>query len=41
MKRDRLNDAVALVENAEDCDALRHRRHAALPGGGRGNVPRT
>jgi hypothetical protein len=35
MKRDRLHDAVALVEHAEHCDALRHRRHAALPVCGR------
>jgi hypothetical protein len=32
MKGQRLHDSVALVENTEDCDALRHRRDAALPG---------
>jgi hypothetical protein len=30
MKRDVLDDAVALVEDAEDGDPLRHRRHARL-----------
>jgi hypothetical protein len=30
VKRDVLDDAVALVEDAEHRDALRHRRHAAL-----------
>jgi hypothetical protein len=29
-QRDVLDDAVALVEDTEDGDALRHRRHAAL-----------
>jgi hypothetical protein len=38
MQRDRLDDAVALVEDAEDCDPLRHRSHR-LGGGGR-PVPR-
>jgi hypothetical protein len=31
VERDILHDAVALVEDAEDGDALRHRRYAALP----------
>ena len=31
MQGDVLDDAVALVENAEDRDALRHRSHTALP----------
>jgi len=35
MQRDRLDDAVALVEHAEHGDALSHRRHAALPVRGR------
>jgi hypothetical protein len=30
MKRDVLNDAVALIEDAKDGDPLRHRRHARL-----------
>ena len=30
MKRDVLNDAVALVENSKERHALRHRRDAAL-----------
>jgi len=30
MKRDILHDAVALVEDAEHRDALRHRRHSGL-----------
>jgi hypothetical protein len=38
MKRERFHNAVALVEDAEDRDALRHRRHAALPGRGRRHV---
>jgi hypothetical protein len=33
VERDRLHDAVALVEDAEHGDALRHRRDAALPSG--------
>jgi hypothetical protein len=33
MKRDRLHDAVALVENAEHRDTLRHGGHAALARG--------
>jgi hypothetical protein len=33
MKRDVLDDPVALVEDAEHRDALRHRRDAALPCG--------
>jgi hypothetical protein len=37
MERDVLDDAVALVEDAEHGDTLRHRRHAAFAvGGGRG-----
>jgi hypothetical protein len=39
MKRDRLNDAVALVEDAEHRDALRHRRDAALAVRGRRDLP--
>jgi hypothetical protein len=35
MERDVLDDAVALVEDAEDRDPLGHGRHAALPGRGR------
>jgi len=31
-KRDVLDDAVSLVEDAEDCNALRHRRDAVLAG---------
>jgi hypothetical protein len=34
MQRDRLDDSVALVEDAEDCDPLRHRSHR-LGGDGR------
>ena len=30
VQRDRLDDAVALVEQAENGDTLRHRRHSAL-----------
>jgi hypothetical protein len=33
VKRNILFDSVPLVENAEHCDALRHRRDAPLPGG--------
>jgi hypothetical protein len=40
VERDILDDAVALVEDAEHGDALRHRRHAALAVGGRGGLPR-
>jgi hypothetical protein len=32
MERDILDDAVALVEDPEHRDALRHRRHATLSG---------
>jgi hypothetical protein len=40
-QRDVLNDAVALVEDAEHGDALRHRSYASLVGrGGRGAVGR-
>jgi hypothetical protein len=35
MEHDVLDDSVALVEDSEDRDALRHRRDSALPGGGR------
>jgi hypothetical protein len=46
MQRDCLRDAVALVEDAEHCDALRHRGHGlgrrrgtiGLRGAGRGRV---
>jgi hypothetical protein len=38
MQRDILHDAVALVEDAEHRDALRHRRRPALPGRGRRHV---
>jgi hypothetical protein len=38
VKRDVLDDPVALIENAEDPDPLRHRCHAALPGSGRGGL---
>jgi hypothetical protein len=37
MQRDILHDAVALVEDAEDRDALRHRRDSALTGRSRGH----
>jgi len=40
MERDVLDDAVALVEDAEDGDALGHGRHSALALGGRGNLAR-
>jgi hypothetical protein len=40
VKGDILHDAVALVEDADHRDALRHRCHAALPIGGRGDLPR-
>jgi hypothetical protein len=33
MERDRLRNPIALVEDAEDGDALRHRRHRLLHGG--------
>jgi hypothetical protein len=35
MQRDILHDSVALVEDPEDRDALRHRSHSALAGCGR------
>jgi hypothetical protein len=38
VKRDRLDDAVALVEDAEHGHALRHRGHAALARRGRGDL---
>jgi hypothetical protein len=34
MKRYVLHDAVALIEDSENCDALRHRRDVRLVGGG-------
>ena len=37
MKRDVADDAVVLVEDGEDCDALRHRRDAGLVGSSRGS----
>jgi hypothetical protein len=39
MKRDRLNDAVALVEDAEHRDPFRHRRNAALATRSRRDLP--
>jgi hypothetical protein len=38
MKRDVLDDPVALVEDADDRDPLRHRGHAALPRRSRGRL---
>jgi hypothetical protein len=35
-----LDDPVALGEDPEHRDALGHRRHPALPGRGRGRLPR-
>jgi hypothetical protein len=40
VKRDVLDDAVALVEDAEHRDALRHRRDAALSRCGRRHLAR-
>jgi hypothetical protein len=40
MQRHRLDDAVALVEDAQHRDPLRHRRDAALAIGGRGGLAR-
>jgi hypothetical protein len=40
VKRDVLDDAVALVEDPEHGNALRHRRYAALAMRGRGSLPR-
>ncbi len=40
MKRDVLHDAIALVEDAEDGDALPHRSHPALAGSGLGDLGR-
>jgi hypothetical protein len=40
MERDILDDPVALVEDAEDSDALRHRSDARLIGPGRGRFAR-
>jgi hypothetical protein len=39
MKRDVLDDTVALVEDSEDRDALRHRSDSSLAVGGRGDLP--
>jgi hypothetical protein len=39
MKRDRLDDPVALVEDSEHRDALRHRRNAALAVRSRPDLP--
>jgi hypothetical protein len=39
MERDILHDAVALVEDAENGDALRHRRHANLRAARPGRLP--
>jgi hypothetical protein len=39
MQSDVLDDAVALVEDAEDGSALRHRGDTALPVGRRGDLP--
>jgi len=36
MECDIAHDPVALVEDRENGDALRHRRHARLPGGSAG-----
>jgi hypothetical protein len=38
VERNRLYDSIALVEDAEHCNALRHGRHAALPGRRDGHV---
>jgi hypothetical protein len=38
VKSDRLHDPVAFVENSENGDALRHRRHAALSAGRDGHT---
>jgi hypothetical protein len=40
MQSDILDDAVALVEDAENRDPLRHRSYAALAVGGRGHLLR-
>jgi hypothetical protein len=40
VQRDVLHDAVAFVEDAENRDALRHRRDAALTGSRRGHILR-
>jgi hypothetical protein len=40
VKRNILDDPVALVEDSEHRDPLRHRRHAALAVRGRGRLPR-
>jgi hypothetical protein len=40
MQRNRLNDAIALVEQAQNRDALRHRRDAALAVRRRGGLAR-
>jgi hypothetical protein len=41
VERNILNDAIALVEDADDRDALRHRRNAALSMSSRRNLPNT
>jgi len=40
VKRDVLDDPVSLVEDSEDRDTLRHRRHAPFAVRGRGGLPR-
>ncbi|MFL6752155.1 MAG: hypothetical protein ACJ8D5_02595 [Sphingomicrobium sp.] len=40
MKRNVAHDPVALVEDADDRDALRHRRHCGLRSGGGSALPR-
>jgi hypothetical protein len=40
VERDVLDDPVALVEDAEHGDALRHRRHSTLTVRGRGRLSR-
>jgi hypothetical protein len=40
VQRDVLHDAVALVEDGEDRDTLRHRGHSALPRSGGGDILR-
>ena len=38
MQRDILHDAVALIEDAEHRDALRHRRHTGVISDGRRGI---
>jgi hypothetical protein len=40
MKRDVLDDSITFVEDAENRDALRHRRHPTLPVRSRCGLPR-